>query len=162
MTDDFLIAFLQFPTRLLQLLSCDHLIALHVFVDDLLYHILRESPVVIRICLQPIPCILFVEGGLAMTRLIGIGCPETGAVRSQHLVCKDDVAFLVEAKLKLGVRNDDTAASRIISTLRVKSDGVVPKLGGILLSLSGIVFLQVSDALLVGDVLVVLSKVGLG
>ena len=61
-----------------------------------------------RICLEPVAGKLLVEGWLSMTRLISLSRPESGAVRRQHLITENDIAILVQTKLKLGICNDDT------------------------------------------------------
>lgn len=41
--------------------TCDHLVALKIFVDCFLNYVIRKSPVVIRVRSQPVTCKLFVE-----------------------------------------------------------------------------------------------------
>ena len=69
---------------LFQFLSCKHLICLEIFVDCLVHDFLWKSPVVVRVCFQPVTGKLLVKGWLAMTWLISICRPESGAVRCKH------------------------------------------------------------------------------
>ena len=97
-----------------------------------------------------------------MTRLVDISGPETGTVRRQHLIAQHDIAFLIQTELKLRIRNDDTAASGIISTFCIKRNGIVAKFGSILLAFTRIIFLQMLDALLVGNILIMIPDLRLG
>ena len=94
----------------LKLFACQHLVSLEIFADRLLHDILRQRPVIVRIVLQPVSCELLVKGRLAVSRLISVGRPETGAVRRQHLVADHDIAVLVEAELEFGVGDDNPFA----------------------------------------------------
>ena len=62
--------------RLLKLLACQHLIALEIFIDRLLNDIVRQSPVVVRVSLQPVAGELFVKGRLSVSRLVSVCRPE--------------------------------------------------------------------------------------
>ena len=97
-----------------------------------------------------------------MARLVALQGPEAGGIGGQHLVAQHHVAGLVQAELELGVRNDDAAAQGVVGTLLVQGDGVVAQLAGVCLAFAGEVLFQHLDALLVGDVLVVVAQVGLG
>ena len=97
-----------------------------------------------------------------MTRLVAVGGPETAAVGGQHLVTDDQTAIFVQTKLKFGVGNDDALGQRVIGALFVQGDGGVPQGGGVLLAVAGEILLQMGDALLVGDVFVMVAKLRLG
>ena len=97
-----------------------------------------------------------------MANFVAFYRPETGAVRGEHFIANNDAAVLIQTKLKFGISNDDSVSVRIIRTFFVKSDGAVTKLCGILCALAREVFLQVVNALLVGDVFVVVTNFRLG
>ena len=94
--------------RLCQLFAGQHLIALKIFFNGLVHNLLRECPVIARMSGQPIACKLLVEGRLGMSCLVALCRPETGAVRCQHLITKNDVAILIQTELKLGICDNDT------------------------------------------------------
>ena len=96
--------------RGLKPLPCQHFIGLEIFVDGLVHDLLRKLPVVSLVRLQPVSCELLVEGRLALSCFITLQRPEAGAVRGEHFVTENDIAVFVESELKLGVRDDDTAA----------------------------------------------------
>ena len=64
---------------------------------------------------------LFVKGGLAVARLIAVCRPETGAVRSQHLIAQGDVSVLIQAKLKFGVCDDDAFAQSVLGAFFIEA-----------------------------------------
>ena len=97
-----------------------------------------------------------------MARLVAFQRPEAGGVGGQHLVAQHHVAGLVQAELELGVGDDDAAAEGVVGALLIEGDGVVAQLAGVFLALAGEVLFQHLDALLVGDVLVVVAQIGLG
>ena len=90
-----------------------------------------------------------------MSRLIPFSRPEAGAVRCQHLIAQDDIAVFIQTELEFGVCDDDPLCQSVISALFVEGNSVVAKAGCILLAFSREIFLQMSDALLVGDVFIV-------
>ena len=96
-----------------------------------------------------------------MTNFIAICRPETGAVRSQHLITDHDVAFLVKTELELGICNDDATAQGVVCTFLVECDGVITNLGSVLLTLAREIFLEVSNALLVRDILIMVTDLSL-
>ena len=146
---------------LLQLLPCQHLIALQIFIDRLLNDIIRQCPVVVRICLQPVAGELLVKGRLSVSRLVSVCRPEAGAVRCEHLVAENDVSVFIEAELELCICDDDAAAQRVVRTFLVQGDGVVAELGSVFLAFAREIFLQVGNALLVGNVLVMIADLSL-
>ena len=146
---------------LCQLFSCEHFVCLEIFFNSLVYDFLRKRPVVVRICLQPVAGKLFVEGWLAMARLISFCRPETGAVRCEHLVAQNDIAVFVQTEFELGICDNDTAAQGIIRAFFVKGDSVVAELGSVFLAFAREIFLQVGNALLVGNVLVMIADLSL-
>ena len=147
---------------LFQLLTSQHFITLEIFLNGFLNNIFRQSPVISRICLEPVACKLLVEGRLAVTNFVAFYRPETGTVRSQHLVADDDVAVFVQTKLKLGICNDDAVAVCVVSAFLVECDGAVTQFFSILGTFAREVFLEVIDALLIGDVFVVITDLCLG
>ena len=102
---------------LFQFFSGEHFVALQVFVDGLLYNVLRQGPVVAWMGGEPVTGELLVEGWLAVANLVAFYRPETGAVRGQHLITDNDIAVLIETKLKFGVGNDDSMAVSIVCAL---------------------------------------------
>ena len=97
-----------------------------------------------------------------MTRLVALQRPEAGGVRGQHLIAQHHVAVLVQTKLELGIGNDDAAGQCILGALLVQGNGVVAQLSGVLQTVTGELLLQHVNALLVGDVLVVVADLCLG
>ena len=106
---------------------------------------------------EPVACELLVEGWLAVTNFVAFYRPETGAVRGKHLITDNDVAVLIEAELKFGISNDDSMTVSIVCAFFVKRDGAVAKLCSVLCTLAREVFLQVINALFLGDVFVVVT-----
>ncbi len=102
---------------LCQRFSCEQFISLQILLNGLIHNFRRQCPVMTLIGLQPVPGKLFVEGGLAMARLIPFCRPEPGTVRCQHLVPQHNVARFIQAKFELGVRNDNATAKGILRTL---------------------------------------------
>ena len=107
--------------RALQFLPGQHLICLQIFLDRLFYNLVRQGPVIIRICFEPVAGKLFVEGRLGMPRLITVRRPETGAVRRQHLVAQDNISVFVQAEFKFGVRDDDPFFQGVIQSLSLEA-----------------------------------------
>ena len=97
-----------------------------------------------------------------MSRLIPVGRPEAGAVRRQHLVADDQFSILVQTELELGVCDDDSAGKGIIRAFFIKRQGAVAQFCRIFLSLSREIFLKMGNALLIGNILVVVADFGLG
>ena len=144
--------------RLCQLFAGQHLIALKIFFNGLVHNLLRECPVIARMSGQPIACKLLVEGRLGMSCLVALCRPETGAVRSQHLITKNDVAILIQTELKLGICDNDTFFQCVLRTFFVKCNRVFTQLICILLSLAREVFFQMIYALLIGDVFIMIAN----
>ena len=90
--------------------TCDHLVALKIFVDCFLNYVIRKSPVVIRVRSQPVTCKLFVERRLSVSRFITFYRPETGAVRCQHLITDNHITIFIKTKFEFCICNNDTAA----------------------------------------------------
>ena len=65
-------------------------------------------------------------------------------------------------ELELGIGDDDAAGEGVLGALLIQGDGVVAQLGGVLLAVAGELLFQHIDALLVGDILVVIADLGLG
>ena len=107
---------------------------------------------------QPIACKLLVEGRLGMSCLVALCRPETGAVRSQHLITKNDVAILIQTELKLGICDNDTFFQCVLRTFFVKCNRVFTQLICILFSLAREVFFQMIYALLIGDVFIMIAN----
>ena len=145
------------PFFLCELLSGKHLIALKIFLNGLVHDLLGQCPVVVRIGLQPVAGKLLVKGRLTVTRLITVCRPETGAVRSQHLIADGDVSILIQTKLKFGIGNDDTFAQCVLGAFFIKSNGIILQLLSILFSFARIVLFQMINALLIGNILIVIS-----
>ena len=58
--------------------TCDHLVALKIFVNCFLDNIIRKVPVIIRVRSQPVTCKLFVERRLSVPRFgVSISSPIT-------------------------------------------------------------------------------------
>ena len=114
--------------------------------------------------LQPVACELLVKGGLSVSRLIAVCRPEAGAVRCQHLVANHHVAVLIQTELKLCVRNDDAASQVRIPRIsyREQSCSREEPSPHTSLPLPGIIFFQMSNTLLKGNVFVVISDLRLG
>ena len=93
-----------------------------------------------------------------MTRLITICWPETGAVWCEHLVTKYNDTVLIKTEFKFCISNDETACQCVVRTFLIKSDGVIAKLLGILFAFSREVFFKMSNALLIGNILVVVTN----
>ena len=68
---------------------------------------------------QPVTGKLFVEGWLTVSWFVAFCRPEAGAVRSEHFITKNNVAFLVKTKFKFCIGNDNAAAEGIFSTFIV-------------------------------------------
>ena len=146
---------------LCQLLTGQHLICLQVFLDRLVYNLLWKRPVIARIRLQPVTCELLVKGRLSMSRLIALCRPETGAVRCEHLVAKHDVAIFIQSEFKFCVRNDNAASKCIFRTFFIKSNRVVTDLLRIFSAFSRIIFFQMRNTLLKGNIFIVISDLSL-
>ena len=97
-----------------------------------------------------------------MAGLVALQRPEAGGIGGQHLVAEDDIAVLVQTELELGIGDDDAAGEGVLGALLIQGDGVVAQLGGVLLAVAGELLFQHIDALLVGDILVVIADLGLG
>ena len=147
--------------NLLQFFSCQHLISLQVFVNRLLHDIIRQRPVVIRILFEPVAGELFVKGRLAVSRLISVSRPETGAVRCEHLVAQNDIAVFVQTEFELGICDNDTAAQGIIRAFFVKGDSVVAELGSVFFPFARECLFKMSNALLVGNIFVMVADLSL-
>ena len=77
--------------------TCDHLVALKIFVNCFLDNIIRKVPVIIRVRSQPVTCKLFYR-------------PETGAVRCQHLITDNHITIFIKTKFEFGICDNDTTA----------------------------------------------------
>ena len=152
----------KLKNRTLQILACQHLVSLKVFVNGLLHDVLRQLPAFFRVGFQPVTGELFVKGRLAMSGLIAVYRPETGAVGSQHFISQYHIAVLIQTELELGICNNDSFGQCVIRTLFINSDGIVTKLGSIFCTLSGETLLQIFHTLFVGDVLIMISDLRLG
>lgn len=87
--------------------TCDHLVALKIFVNCFLDNIIRKVPVIIRVRSQPVTCKLFVERRLSMAWFISFCRPETGAVRCQHFITDYHITVFIQAEFKFGICNDN-------------------------------------------------------
>ena len=90
--------------------TCDHLVALKIFVNCFLNNIIRKVPVIIRVRSQPVTCKLFVERRLSVSRFITFYRPETGAVRCQHLITDNHITIFIKTKFEFGICDNDTTA----------------------------------------------------
>ena len=97
-----------------------------------------------------------------MSGFIAFRRPETGAVGCQHFIADHHVAILVQTELKLGIRNDDPLAQRVLCTFFVQGDGVVTKLFSKLLPSAREIFFQMRNALLKGNIFVVIADFRFG
>lgn len=97
-----------------------------------------------------------------MTGLVAFYRPEAAGVGSQHLIGKNNLAVLIQAEFKLGIGNDDASGACVIGTLDIKGNGCVLDLLRIFLTVAGECLLKNFNALLVGDVLVVITDFCLG
>ena len=97
-----------------------------------------------------------------MTRLIAVCGPETGGVRGEHLVTQHHISILVQAELKLGIRNDDTLAQCVLCTFLVQGDGVVTKLFCKLLPSAREIFFEMVNTLLKRDIFIMITNLGFG
>ena len=90
---------------------------------DILQSSCLRSPeavsVVIRVGFEPVAGKLLVKRWLRMSGFIAFRRPETGAVGCQHFIADHHVAILVQTKLKLGIRNDDTLAQCVFCAFLV-------------------------------------------
>ena len=94
--------------KLSKVFTCEHLVCLQIFLDRFVNDLLRECPVVVRICFQPVTGKLFVKRRLPMSRFITVCRPEAGAVRCEHLITDNKATILVKTKFKFGICNDDS------------------------------------------------------
>ena len=90
--------------------TCDHLVALKIFVNCFLDNIIRKVPVIIRVRSQLVTCKLFVERRLSVSRFITFYRPETGAVRCQHLITDNHITIFIKTKFEFGICDNDTTA----------------------------------------------------
>ena len=97
-----------------------------------------------------------------MPRLVLVSGPEAGAVGCEHLIAENHIAVLIQAELEFGIRNDDAAASRVIRTFLVKRDGIIAELGRVFFAFAREIFFQMGNALLIGNVFVMIPDLGLG
>ena len=97
-----------------------------------------------------------------MTGLVAFYRPEAAGVGSQHLIGKNNLAVLIQAEFKRGIGNDDASGACVIGTLDIKGNGCVLDLLRIFLTVAGECLLKNFNALLVGDVLVVITDFCLG
>lgn len=152
----------KLKNRTLQILACQHLVSLKVFVNGLLHDVLRQLPAFFRVGFQPVTGELFVKGRLAMSWLVAVYRPETGAVGSQYFIPQYHVAVLIQSELELGICDNDSFGQCIIRTFFINSDGIVTKLGRIFCALAGETLLQIFHTLLIGDILIMISDLCLG
>ena len=111
----------------IQIFSCQHLICLKVFLNRLIYNFLWKCPVVVRICFQPVTCLLVFYGWLAMSRFISFSRPETGAVRCEHLITDHHVSIFIQTKFKFGICDDDSLAKCVYRTYLIKCNSNITK-----------------------------------
>lgn len=83
--------------------------------------------------------------------------PEATGIRSQHFIGENDLAVLVQTELEFGVGNEDALRTGIIRALDIKCNGRIFDLLRVFLAVAGECLLQNVDALLVGNVLVVIT-----
>ena len=95
---------------LFQFFSGEHFVALQVFVDGLLYNVLRQGPVVAWMGGEPVTGELLVEGWLAVANLVAFYRPETGAVRCEHLITDHHVSVFIQTKFEFGICDNDSLA----------------------------------------------------
>lgn len=133
---------------------------MQILVDRLLNDILWQRPVIVRIRFQPVAGKLLVERRLSVSGLISVGRPEPGTVRSQHLVADDKIPLLVQAELKLGVCDNDAAGQGVIRAFLIEGKRTVAKLRGIFFTLSRKILFQMSNALFIRNILVVVADLG--
>ncbi len=98
----------------------------------------------------------------AMSGLVAVYRPETGAVGSQYFIPQYHVAVLIQSELQLGICDNDSFGQCIIRTFFINSDGIVTKLGRIFCALAGETLLQIFHTLLIGDILIMISDLRLG
>jgi len=132
----------------IQIFSCQHLICLKVFLNRLIYNFLWKCPVVVWICFQPVTGKLFVKRWLSMSGFITISRPETGTVRSEHLISNYHISIFIKSELKFCICNNDTFAQSIFGTFLIESNCVVAKFLSEFTSSSRIIFFKVINALL--------------
>ena len=96
-----------------------------------------------------------------MSWLIAICRPETGAVRCKHLITDNDISILIQTKLKLGICNNDALAQCVVCTLLIQCDSVITKLLCILLAFSRKILLQMNNALLIRNILIMITDLSL-
>ena len=97
-----------------------------------------------------------------MSGFISLCRPESGAVRSKHLVSQNDIAVLVKTEFKFGVCDDNAFAQSVFRAFFVQGDGVIAELLRIFAAFAGEVFLQMIDTLLEGNVFVMIADLRLG
>ena len=146
----------------LQFLAGQERVSFLVLRNGLVDDILRQLVVAVRVCLEPVTNELLVVRRLGFAHFVAFQRPETGAVRCQHFVCQNDFAVLVQSELELGIGNDDAVFPCVVRALLVYGDGEIPNFGSVLFAVSRIISLQNFDALLVGDVLIVIADFSLG
>ena len=116
-----------------------------------------------RICGQPVTCKLLVEGWLSMSWFITVCRPETGAVRCQHFITDYHISVFIQTELEFGVSNDDTFAQCVFCTFLIQEQSCCHEAcSAIFLTFAREIFLQVIYALLEGNVLIVVTDLGLG
>ena len=142
--------------------ACEHFICLQIFLNGPANHIFGQNPVVSGVCFQPVPGKLLVEGRLAVAGFVAVRRPEAGAVRRQHFVCQNNAAIFVQAEFKFCVCYDNAPFQSVLRTFFVQCDGIVPELCCILGAFSRVALFQIVNALVVGDVLVVVADLCFG
>ena len=75
----------KLKNRTLQILACQHLVSLKVFVNGLLHDVLRQLPAFFRVGFQPVTGELFVKGRLAMSGLVDRLPARNGSCRESIL-----------------------------------------------------------------------------
>merc|ERR1712000_52949 len=156
--DENTIRLFQLLQSVLQRLASQDLERLEIFGTSGLDHILWHGHSLLAfktIFGQPVSEELLVETVLTLTNLIGRLGPESRAVRSQHLVHKNNfVRLFIQAKLEFCVCDDDTFLFGIISCSLVYLERK-------LLDALCVFLAHNRCGLLSGDVLIMLAQLGL-
>ena len=103
--------------------------------------------------------VFVVEDRRSMIRPHNQSClPETGAVWCEHLVTKYHVTVLIKTEFKFCISNNNTTCQCVVRTFLIKSDCIIAKFLSIFFAFSREVFFKMSNALLIGNILVVVTN----
>ena len=132
---------------LVEFFSCQHLVCFFIFRDCLVNDILRQFIIAVRMRFEPVTYELLIIGWLRFPRRISFQRPETRTVRRQNLITEDDLAMLIQAKLKFRISDDDATCPCIVRTFFVNGNRIIADFFRIFHSMAGERFLEYFCAL---------------